>query len=526
MPRPDPGDGTRSIGDYTLLAPLGEGGMGVVHLARRSDGQRVALKVLRPHVVGDDETRARLAREVGSLRRVRSRWVAEIIDADPWAPVPYIATRYVPGLSLHDEVAREGPVRGDDLAWLARCLLEGIAAVHEAGVLHRDVKPSNVLMEGRTPVLIDFGLARVTDDPKLTQTGWLLGTPGYLAPEVLYGDEPTRAVDVHAWAATVAYAATGRPPYGRGPSMAVMDRARRGEHDLTGVPSPLREVLDAALSPEPERRPSVTRLLAWLRGQGPAPVGRPAARSGMPVPPVPPPVPQPVETMPISLFTEGAGEALDAETRLETQVDTRLEPLPWEAPADGPARPGVGERARRFTLLLGSAAAAAAGLAAYPCAALAVLLVLVWLLRTGSLVASGMGDRRRLRGAKWYDGPRLVLGAPWDLLRSLPSTALLGLWAFGLAVAAMLLCYAVAAPLGVTLPIAGAVLVGSLWCGPGGSRLRSPVTRAVRPLSHGVRGWLITMCVIAALAGLLGGLAARGADWLPAGGPPFSGLAG
>ena len=112
--------------------------------------------------------------------------------------------------------------------------------MHAVGVLHRDVKPSNVLMEGRTPILIDFGLARVADDPKLTHTGWLLGTPGYLAPEILYGDDATTASDVHSWAATVAYAATGRPPFGRGPSMAIMDRVRRGEHDLSGIPEPLR----------------------------------------------------------------------------------------------------------------------------------------------------------------------------------------------------------------------------------------------------------------------------------------------
>ena len=489
--------------------------MGVVHLARRSDGQRVALKVLRPHVVGDDETRARLAREVGSLRRVRSRWVAEIIDADPWAPVPYIATRYVPGLSLHDEVAREGPVRGEDLSWLARCLLEGIAAVHEAGVLHRDVKPSNVLMEGRTPVLIDFGLARVADDPKLTQTGWLLGTPGYLAPEVLYGDDPTPAVDVHAWAATVAYAATGRPPYGRGPSMAVMDRARRGEHDLTGVPSPLREVLDAALDPEPARRPTVAQLLAWLRGHGPAPLGRP----GTPSPALAAaPAPEPAETMPLSLFADGS------EPPDEDAVETRLDALPWDEPV-AEAAPGLGERTRRGVLLTAIGLAAAGGLAAYPWAGLAVLLVLTWLLRTGSLAASAVGERRRTRGAKWYDGPRLVLGAPWDLVRSVPATVLLGLWASGLAVAAVLVCYAVAAPLAAILSAAGLVLVTALWWGPGGDRLRSPVNRAVRPLAHGVRGWVVALAVVGAVAGLLGGLAARGADWRPAGGPPFSGLA-
>ena len=131
------------------------------------------------------------------------------------------------------------------------------------------MKPSNVLMEGRTPILIDFGLARVADDPKLTHTGWLLGTPGYLAPEILYGDDATTASDVHSWAATVAYAATGRPPFGRGPSMAIMDRVRRGEHDLSGIPEPLRGLLADALHPEPHHRPTVAEirdLLAPLAG--------------------------------------------------------------------------------------------------------------------------------------------------------------------------------------------------------------------------------------------------------------------
>ena len=157
----------------------------------------MALKRLRPHIVGDEEARQRLAREVGSLSRVRSKWVAEIVDADPWADIPYVATRYVPGLSLHDHVQEEGPIEGDDLLWFAACLAEGVSSVHEVGVLHRDIKPSNVLMEGRTPILIDFGLARVADDPKLTHTGWLLGTPGYLAPEILYGEDATPASDVH-----------------------------------------------------------------------------------------------------------------------------------------------------------------------------------------------------------------------------------------------------------------------------------------------------------------------------------------
>ncbi|MFT4082266.1 MAG: serine/threonine-protein kinase, partial [Nocardioides sp.] len=281
--------GPQAVGDYTLLASLGQGGMGVVHLARDGrTGQRVALKVLRPQIVGDDEGRARLAREVSSLQRVRSRWVAEILDADPWGPVPYVTTRYVPGLSLHDEVVEEGPVAGRDLYWLARCLAEGIQACHDAGVLHRDVKPSNVIMEGRTPVLIDFGLARVADDPKITHTGWLLGTPGYLPPEILHGEDATAATDVHSWAATVAYAATGHGPFGTGPSMAIMDRARRGQYDLTGVPAPLLDLLAAALDPEPGRRPQLGAVLAWLRDPaGPPPVGTahlgPAVPAAVPV---------------------------------------------------------------------------------------------------------------------------------------------------------------------------------------------------------------------------------------------------
>src|SRR4029078_10242037 len=126
VPRPQAPPGL-TVGGYTLLTRLGEGGMGVVHLARKPGGERVALKVLRPHIVGDDEARARLAREVSSLSRIRSKWVSEIVDADPWGPIPYVATLYVPGYSLHDQVQEDGPISGADLIWLARSLSEGRA---------------------------------------------------------------------------------------------------------------------------------------------------------------------------------------------------------------------------------------------------------------------------------------------------------------------------------------------------------------------------------------------------------------
>lgn len=238
--------------------------MGVVHLARRPGGPRVALKVLRPHIIGDAEARQRLAQEVGSLSRIKSHRVAEIVDADPYGDIPYVATRYVPGYSLHQQVEAQGALPPDDLDWFARCLADALAEVHAVGVLHRDIKPSNVLMEGRSPVLIDFGLARLAEDPRLTHQGWLLGTPGYLAPEILYGEDATELSDVHSWAATTAYAGTGRPPFGSGPSVAVMDRVRRGEYRLDGIDTPVRELLTAALDPDPRARPTLREVRAWF----------------------------------------------------------------------------------------------------------------------------------------------------------------------------------------------------------------------------------------------------------------------
>lgn len=272
--------------------------MGVVHLAQAPDGARVALKVLRPHVVGDVEARERLAQEVASLRRIHSPRIAEILDADPHGPLPYVVTRYVPGLSLYHHVKEEGVVEGPALVHFARVLAEGLQAVHAAGVLHRDVKPTNVLMEGRWPVLIDFGLARVAEDPRLTQTGFLLGTPGYLAPEILYGDDATPASDVHSWAATVTYAANGRSPYGTGPTMAVLDRVRRGEHDLGAVTTALRPLLERSLDPEPSRRPGLAEIVPELRRLEGADAAVAAA------PPVAAPVPW---TMPFSPQRRDAG---------------------------------------------------------------------------------------------------------------------------------------------------------------------------------------------------------------------------
>src|SRR5580693_5441149 len=254
------------LGPYRLLDRIGEGGMGVVYLGRDPEQRSVAIKVLRSAVAADPNARRRLAREVETMRRVRSPFVAEVLDTDVAGDTPYIVTRYVPGRTLDEVVTQDGPLTGARLARLASGLAEALAAIHAAGVVHRDLKPGNVMLVNSDPVVIDFGIAQALDSTRLTQTGMFMGTPGYLAPEVIEGQPASAAADVHAWGGTVAYAATGRPPFGTGSYETIFYRIVNGQPDLAGVPAPLAELLGGALRRNPAARPAAAQLCALATG--------------------------------------------------------------------------------------------------------------------------------------------------------------------------------------------------------------------------------------------------------------------
>jgi Protein kinase domain len=272
--------GDERLGPYCLRKQLGVGGMGVVYLADDAGGRPVAIKVLRQGLTADETARRRLAHEVATMRRVSSPYVAEVVDADLTGNPPYIVTRYVPGETLEDVVAASGPLSGGALASLASGLTAALTAVHAAGVVHRDLKPGNVMLVDGRPVVIDFGIAQAADSTRLTMTGMFMGTPGYLAPEVIEGRASGPAADIHSWGATVAFAATGRPPFGTGSFEAIFYRIVHGQPDLSGTPTPLVPLVLASLARDPARRPSAADLAGSLAGLNPAglvpgPVGQP-----------------------------------------------------------------------------------------------------------------------------------------------------------------------------------------------------------------------------------------------------------
>lgn len=318
----------RRLGPFVLISRLGAGGMGVVYLAER-DGAFVAVKAIRPDIADDPEFRRRFAREVEAARMVSGRGTARLVDADPSSDMPWLATQYLEGPTLEAAVNDRGPLPRDQLLPFAVGLAEGLAAIHALKLVHRDLKPGNVMLTADGPKIIDFGIAFAVEATSATKSGLIVGTPGYISPEQIKGLPVSDRTDVFAWAGTVLYAACGRPPFGTGRSEAVLYRVLNAPAELSAVAPPVRDVVRRAFEQNPALRPSAA-----------------------------------------SLVRELAGDAGDA-----TQVATRLLDRTWmlprgyveRAPANEPTRPIPGD-ARRGTRRLwrrvgiGAAAALAVGI--------------------------------------------------------------------------------------------------------------------------------------------------------------------
>ncbi|MDN5789813.1 MAG: serine/threonine protein kinase [Micrococcales bacterium] len=572
------------IGPYRLIEEIGEGGMGVVHLALDPRGRAVAIKVLRAHVAHDDDARARLGREVETLSRIHDRRVASVIDADIMGPRPYIVTRYVPGVALDDLVEQDGPLPPDALLGLARGVAEAIRTIHASGVVHRDIKPGNVLLEDGDPVLIDFGIAHLQDDVRHTVGGLVMGTPGYLSPELVEGAAITDATDWWGWAATITYAASGRPPFGRGRMDAVLSRVRSGAVDLDGVDTRLAPLLRASLSPWPGERPhaddvihSLEQFAAGHQVTVPSPSGRvwdnpdrhdlPAVtealdgRSTSILPRQDPPRAYESDGQPgRSRWAPAPGQAHFGASPAAYDdgnaagSPTRRDADYWDPPkgaapdepddwwADEPhgdldaggrdGDPRIGLPLRTGALL--SAAACWLGLvAAWPVAALIALVAWSILARTCDRSMTGLVLRRYDRGRRGSDVPLAVLMAPWHVLVGVLATvATLVLPAVvavaGVFTAALVASAAVGRDVspGTPITLVGAAVLGlvTAWWGPGGTSLRRGSRSIVRTvLPQGVPGLVVCGLLVGAGVLLLLIALSGGASlgWAPLPGNPF-----
>src|SRR4051812_17666331 len=268
------GDAVR-IGGYDLVGRLGEGGMGTVFLGRGPDERPVAIKTVRPEYAHDQEFRGRFRSEVNRARQVPPFCTAEVLDADPDHPTPYLVVEYVDGPSLAEVIAEHGPLSGGSLHSVAVGVATALAAIHGAGVIHRDLKPANVLFALGTPKVIDFGIARAFEaTSQHTRTDQMVGTVDYMAPE-RFGAEPgtplTPAADIFAWGCVVTYASTGRTPFRGDSPAATAGRILTQPPDLTGLSGPLRDMVELTLAAEARDRPTARDLLDLLLGAGPQP---------------------------------------------------------------------------------------------------------------------------------------------------------------------------------------------------------------------------------------------------------------
>jgi hypothetical protein len=295
MPEPGPlrsGD-PETIAGYRLTGLLGEGGQGSVYLGEGPGGDRVAVKVLHVWLGGSPAARKRFAREVAATARVAPFCTARVLAADVEGDRPFLVSEYVEGPSLRASVEERGPLDPDTLRRLAIGTLTALAAIHDAGIVHRDFTPGNVLLSAEGPRVVDFGIARVLDAAG-TVTGQAIGTPAYLAPEQFSGGPLGPAVDLFAWACTMVFAASGTPPFGNDTVPAVLARILHGEPDLGGLAEPVRGMAAACLAKDPAARPGAHGLIRELLGGAQVTLADAVRAATVPVPhPSPPPVTPP-----------------------------------------------------------------------------------------------------------------------------------------------------------------------------------------------------------------------------------------
>jgi serine/threonine protein kinase len=264
-------DDPERLGDYALIKRLGEGGQGVVYLARSGEGGLVTVKLLRGGLTASHRARTRFVKEADAARRVSAPHTARVLDAEVTGDRPYIVSEFVDGPSLQQIVERDGPLTGARLRRVAVRTAAALAAIHRAGIVHRDFKPGNILLGPDGAKVIDFGIARALDSVTPLTT-FPVGTPAYMSPEQIEDEPVGPPADVFAWAATMVFAATGRPPFGSGSNAAVMRRVAERAPDLGELKGPLRDLVELCLDKNPVARPTAPQLLRSLRADArPAP---------------------------------------------------------------------------------------------------------------------------------------------------------------------------------------------------------------------------------------------------------------
>jgi hypothetical protein len=546
------------LGPYRLRERLGEGGMGVVYLALDPAGRLVAVKALRRGVPGEATARRRLAREFETMRRVHSPFVAEVIDADVDSDPPYIVTRFVPGRTVEEVITSDGPMTGLPLLRLARGLACALTAVHAAGVVHRDLKPANVMLVEGEPVVIDFGIAQAPDSTRLTMTGMFMGTPGYLAPEVIEGSPSGPAADVHSWAATVAFAATGRPPFGSGSFESIFYRIVNGQPDLATMPAQLVPLILYALARDPSRRPTAGDLTertacldpATLFPQAPVspaaggragatvgdlsarPVlaGRPGlagpgAAGGLAAVGGPPPAWPDGTRQLAARAPESYADLLPPVSYGQAAAPGTGAPRsqPGAAPAPGSpaeAAPDARPRSARRPLVLAVVAAAIAGSVLLPVAGTFAALLGLLALRSADVTSSWLGRRRSRSGRRAGDPAAALAYFPFALLRSVLNMVLRLPLALLFAAVAAAVTYVVAP--GHPVSRAGAYAAGALIAcyalGPGSERSRRPLSKFFGAVTSTTPSAIVAFVGMTALAvGMLAAAFSLPAFFWPAG---------